>query len=256
MKSKNPSRPAAFTLVEMMIAVAIFSIIVGAIYSTWMLITKSSRVARETTAQLQRQRIAVQTLEDSLSCIQSFQASLQYYSFVVENGSRPRLCFTAQLPGDFPRTGRFIDPLTEKYQPVRRLLFTVEPVKQPGGFGSENDLVLRQFPLLTGMDLNEEQTPFVLARNVKSFIVECSTNGINWTDEWDDTNAIPQILRVGLVLGGNNPDNFGGAAPVVALSRLVSVPSQMMPMAAQKSGGGGPFNPPPPPGPQPAATRR
>ena len=220
-----------------MIAITIFSLVLAAIYSTWTLILRAQRVGQQAAAQAQRQRIALGTIESALTGIESFQASLQYYSFVLQNGNQPILSFTARLPGDFPRTGRFIDPITGKYIPVRRLLFTVEPVSLPGE-AAQNDLVLRQFPLLTGMDQDEQQTPYVLARNVKSFIVECSTNGMDWTDEWDNTNAIPQLIRVGLVLGGNHADNFGNAAPV-ALTRVISVPSQMMPAAVQRPSGGG-----------------
>ena len=45
MNFKNQSRRRAFTLVEIMIAIAIFSIVVAAIYSTWVLILKSSKTS-------------------------------------------------------------------------------------------------------------------------------------------------------------------------------------------------------------------
>ena len=79
MKLKDKSRRGAFTLIEIMVAFAIFGMIVAAIYSTWVLILKSSRVGQETAAQIQRERITVRTIEDSLTCIQSFQASMKYY---------------------------------------------------------------------------------------------------------------------------------------------------------------------------------
>jgi hypothetical protein len=56
-----------------MVAIAIFMILVAAVYSTWILILKSTRVINEAAAQVQRQRIAVRTIEDSLTCIQSFR---------------------------------------------------------------------------------------------------------------------------------------------------------------------------------------
>ena len=67
----RPFRRHAFTLVEIMIAMAIFAMVVAAIYSTWMLILRAARVGQDTAAQAQRQRITLRTIEDSVTCIQS-----------------------------------------------------------------------------------------------------------------------------------------------------------------------------------------
>ena len=227
MKLKKKSRRGAFTLIEIMVAIAIFGMIVAAIYSTWVLILKSSRVGQETAAQIQRQRIALRTIEDSLTCIQSFQASMQYYYFVVQNGDQPRLSFTARVPAIFPRNGRFGD------FNLRRLTFTVE-----AGPDSEKDLVLRQNPILMDVDQDEQSYPLVLARNVKNFAVEClDTNKGQWVTEWDDTNSIPPQVRYTLVLGGN--DDFRGAAPTLGVTNVVTIQSIMMPTVVQMPRGGG-----------------
>jgi len=140
-----------FTLVEIMIAFAIFGVLVMAVYSTWTVILRSKQVANESAARIQRQRIAIRTLEDSLTCIQSYQASPAYYSFVVQNGDQPMLSFVARVPAFFPRNGRFGD------FKLRRLTYTLEP-----GPGAEKDLVLRQNPILTDMDSDENAFPLVL----------------------------------------------------------------------------------------------
>ena len=215
-----------FTLIEVMIAMTIFSLVVAAIYSSWDLIWRATRVSRAAAAQVQRQRVAIHTLEDSLTCIQSFQASMQYYSFIVSEDP-PELDFTARLPDDFPRNGKFGD------LNVRQLQFTVE-----AGDNSEKDLVLRQKPILLDMDQDEKNNPLILARNVQTFKVECwDTNQAEWTTEWDDTNSIPPLIRVKLVLGGNNQD-FGGGGPTLSVTRVIAVPSQSMPSAVQTGGGG------------------
>ena len=222
-----------FTLVEIMIAFTIFGMLVGAIYSTWTLILRSKQVGNETAARVQRQRIAVRTLEDSLTCIQSFQASLAYYSFVVQNGDQPTLSFVARVPEVFPRNGRFGD------FNLRRLTFTLEP-----GPDSEKDLMLRQTPLLMDMDSDEQSTPLVLARDVSAFTVECwNTNTLEWVDEWTETNSIPPLLRVGLVLGGSTDSHSEASALII--TRIIAVPSMMLPSVLQTSragGGGGGIN--------------
>ena len=212
-----------------MIAFAIFGMLVAAIYSTWLLILRSKQVGNDAAAQVQRQRIAVRTLEDSLTCIQSCQASLAYYNFVVQNGDQPMLSFVSRVPAVFPRNSRFGD------FNLRRLTFTLE-----SGPDSERDLVLRQNPILMDVDADEKGTPLVLARNVQDFLVECwDTNAMDWAGEWTDTNTIPPLLRVNLVLGSTaNPNDKSSA---LTITRTIAIPSMMLPgiLQGQKGGGGG-----------------
>jgi prepilin-type N-terminal cleavage/methylation domain-containing protein len=230
MKPDKNQRCRAFTLIEIMVAIAIFGMIVAAIYSTWVLILKSSRVGQEAAAQIQRQRIAVRTIEDSLTCVQSFQASMKYYYFVVQNGDQPMLSFTARVPAIFPRNGRFGD------FNLRRLTFTVE-----AGPDSEKDLVLRQNPILMDVDSDEQSYPLILARNVKNFAVECLDTNNGWVTEWNDTNSIPPQVRYTLVLGGH--DDFRGAAPTLGITNVVTMRSSTMPSFVQMPRGGGGNNP-------------
>lgn len=220
----------AFTLIEIMIAIAIFSLVLSAIYSVWGAIMRSTQVAQDVAAQAQRQRITLRTIEDSLMAIQSFQASPQYYSFVAEGGDKPQLSFTARVPDIFPRNGRFGD------FNLRRLTFTVEP--GPDATGSEKDLVLRQNPILMNVDGDEQHFPLVLARNVKDFAVECwDTNTMQWDTEWIDTNSIPPMVRVSLLLGSSADS---GSAATLAITRLIALPSITMPAVVQMPRGGGP----------------
>jgi type II secretory pathway pseudopilin PulG len=220
-------------LIEIMVAVTILTLLLAAVYSSWMLILRATKVGGEAAAQVQRRRIAVRTIEDALMCAESFQASIQYYTFIAQGGSEPLLSFAARLPDDFPRNGRFGGFNS------RRVTFTVE-----AGPDSERDLVLRQNPILMDMDEDEQNHPLVLARNVKSFAVECwDTNTVNWVDEWDYTNQIPPMVRFSLVLGGNkNGNNFGNAGVESAVTRVVAFPSGTVPLAAQtqSASSGGP----------------
>ena len=222
------SRPiCAFTLLEIMLALAIFSMVMVAVYSSWTLILRATRVGQEAAAQAQRRRVAVRTIESALMCVQSHQASQQYYTFVVQNGDEPLLSFTARLPDDFPRNGRFGE------FNLRRVTFTVEP-----GPDMEKDLVLRQNPILMDMDKDEQEHPLVLARNVKSFATVCwDLTQKDWSDKWDNTNQIPTMVRFTLVLGGNTLNNFGDTSPTLSVTRVVSIPSVMVPAVVQPGAG-------------------
>jgi len=224
-----------FTLIEIMVAMGVFLMVIAIIYSTWAMVMRATQVGQNAAAQAQRQRIALRTIEDALMCIQSFQASQRYYYFDVENGDAPVLSFASRVPDVFPRNGKFGD------FNLRRVTFALE-----AGEGGEKNLVLRQNPVLMDMDEDEQKNPLILAHNVKKFEVECwDTNQLDWVTEWVNTNSIPPLLRVGMVLGGSAAS--GGSAADLTVVRAFTMPSQMMPSVVQRGGAGGPAGGGPPP---------
>ena len=207
----------AFTLIEIMVSIVIFALIIAAVYSTWVLILKSSQVGQSAAARAQRQRIAVRTIEDSLTCIQSVQASMQYYYFGVTNGDQPSLSFVSRVPDIFPRNGKFGD------FNLRRLTFAVE-----SDANSVKNLVLRQNPILMDMDSDEQSDPLIIAHDVKDFTTECwDTNTMAWDTEWDDTNSIPPMVRVTLTLNG------AAGNSTLAITREIAMPSETLPSIVQ-----------------------
>ena len=63
----------AFTLVEIMVAIAVFMMVLAAVYSSWMALMRSTTVAESVAAQAQRQRITLRTIEDSLMASSRFR---------------------------------------------------------------------------------------------------------------------------------------------------------------------------------------
>lgn len=210
--------------------------LIAALYSTWVLVTRATIVGKTTAAQLQRERVAMSSIEDSLTCIQSHQASIDYYLFDVENGDQPILSFTAYLPDSFPRSGEFMGdtPDGSSYMDyhLRRLTFSLQP---EDGQSSVKDLVLRQNPVMMDLSPEEQNTPLVLAKNVTDFLIECwDTNTMQWDTEWDATNIIPPLVRVTIAFGNNQ--NFGGAqvaGGAQVITREISFPSTTMPAMVQ-----------------------
>jgi type II secretion system protein J len=210
----------AFTLIEIMMAMAIFSMVVTAIYATWTLIIKSAKIGQEAAAQVQRERVTFRTFEDALVCARSFQADLQHYSFVVENGSAPTLSFVARLPEFFPRSGRFGD------FDVRRVTFSLE-----NGSDGQQQLVLRQTPILMDTDETEQQFPFVLSRNVSKMEFELwDARKGKWVDEWTTTNEIPSMIHLTLTYSPYSTPQ------TEVVSRVVDISSTMVPGGFQRRG--------------------
>ncbi|HLH56901.1 MAG TPA: prepilin-type N-terminal cleavage/methylation domain-containing protein [Verrucomicrobiae bacterium] len=206
-----PAKSAGFTLVEILVAIGIFSMVLAAIYSTWTGILRASKVGLEAAAAVQRARIAGRTIEETLASVQSFALNQSYYAFVSENGSEAMLSFVSRLSPSFPRSGKFAG------LDVRRVTFSLEPAKDGGA-----QLVLRQTPLLMEMDKDEKNYPLVLAKNVKEFKTEFwDTRRMEWIDEWKQTNQIPVLVRVSLKLA----DNAYSSQVRQAVTRIVSLPS-------------------------------
>ncbi len=219
-----PSRPritskhplcSAFTLVEIMIAIGILSLVLAAIYSSWTAILRASKTGLDAAASAQRARITIRVLEDSLGSAQSFAANLPYYYFDAENGDTPVLSFVAHLSKTFLRSGKFGD------LDVRRVTFSVEP-----GPDGSRQLVLRQNPLVMDMDADEKEHPIVLAKHVKGFEMQfwdTNKNPPDWVDEWEGpkTNQLPKLVMVTLRLA----DNPYSSRVTEEITRIISLPA-------------------------------
>ena len=209
------TRRSGFTLVEIMIAIGILSLVLAAIYSSWTAILRASKTGLDAAASAQRARITVRVLEDSLGSAQSFAANLPYYYFDAENGDTPILSFVARLSKSFLRSGKFGD------MDMRRVTFSVEAA--PDG---TRQLVLRQNALVMDMDTDEKEHPIVLAKNVKGFEMQfwdTNRNPPDWVDEWAGakTNQLPKLVMVTLKLA----DNPHSTRVTEEITRIISLPA-------------------------------
>jgi prepilin-type N-terminal cleavage/methylation domain-containing protein len=212
-RKQTPLR-GAFTLVEIMISITILSIVLAAIYSSWTAILRASKTGLEAAASVQRSRMIVRILEDSLSSSQSFSVHQQfhpeYYSFLAENGNEAQLSFVARLAPSFPRSGKFGD------LDMRRLTFSVE-----SGKDGNRELVLRQNPILMELDIDEKEHPLLLAKNVKEFSMQFWDQRQNdWVDQWKLTNQLPKLIMFSVKLA----DNAHSKTAQEEISRIVNLP--------------------------------
>lgn len=187
----------AFTLIEVLIAIAILALVLTAIYSSWVAILRASKVGLEAAAQAQRTRITLRAIEEALSSAQLFTANIQHYSFFADtSGDFAALSFVARLPASFPGSGLFGD------QVVRRVTFSVESDAR-----GQNQLLLRQTPLLEAAEADVKPYTIVLAPSVNLFALEfLDTNKWEWVPEWLYTNRLPKMARVAVSFGAKRPD--------------------------------------------------
>lgn len=209
MNMKRRPHARGFTLIEIMVAMAVFALVMVAIYSTWSSVIKASQTCQAVTAQVQRERIAGRTLEDALTCTHAFVSDTRHYGFVMENGAQPLLSFVARLPKSFPRSGKFGD------FDLRRVSFSLE----------NKQLLLRQNPILMELDEDEQNNPLALAQNVKSFEIEAlDPQTGSWLDTWIQTNTLPQMVTV-TVTFEPPADSDSTSTKLDGFQRVVALPS-------------------------------
>lgn len=183
----------AFTLVEVLLALGILSLVITGIYATWTAILRATKAGQTVAIEVQRSRVALRCLEESLTYSQMYVANINHYAFVAENGSSATLSFVSRLPESFPRSGRFGGVN------VRRVEFSLEP-----GANQNSQLVLRQARLLEEFDEDEREHPLVLLENVKRMeMLFWDMREQDWVDEWTQTNQMPALVRVSIIV--DNP---------------------------------------------------
>lgn len=219
---------AGFTLLEIMIAMAIFGMLTLAIYSAWTVIINASQVGLKSAAESQRRRNAVETIQNALFGVQMSTANLRHHYFLADT-TQPEaalLSFVSLLPDSFPGSGLFPG------SPMRRVTFALDLDKN----GQQN-LILYQTPVLAALDAVSEPIPIKLAQDVSVFGAEFYDESLNeWLAAWDNTNALPKQVRFAIVF--NNRSDNSPSTPVKpdAEMRVVTIPSSAIPIQIQRPG--------------------
>lgn len=206
-----------FTLLEVMIAIFIFSLIIMAIYSTWLLILKGSRLGGDVAASVQRSRMAIRTIEDALVTVQMFNANMKHYLFVADtSGDMAAVSMVSHLPDTFPGVRRWGD------LGVQRVSFYTQPGKDGG-----TELAMTLAPMLLETNSSVEAYTISLAKDVSLFHLDFyDMRKDEWLDEWKYTNQLPKLVAVTLGLG--KAKGFG-SKPQDVVMRIVAIPSMAVP---------------------------
>lgn len=206
---------AAFTLLELMVALLVFGLVLTSLYSTWVLVVRGNSAALKIAAEGQRARMTIRALEDALVAAEMFPQNGGLYQFVADtSGAFAAISLAGPMSESFPGSGYF------EGERLRRVTFMVTPGAQG------NDLVLQQNSILAAeTDQDRGVYSMVLARNVTLFTLEFwdrqRTRG-EWIPEWTWTNQLPQLVRVTLGVGQSSQN---ARMPDQLVSRVVALPS-------------------------------
>jgi len=203
-----------------MIAMAIFAMVLTAIYACWMAILKGSRSGLKAAEEVQRARIAVRALENAFLTTEMFAGNMKYYLFLADtSGDMAAVTLTARLPDDFlgVKQSKFLE------QKVRRVSFYTQP-----GKNGLHELIMTQSPILIYTNDTVDLYSITLARDVSLFRLSFYDEQKNeWVDEWKDanqlakTNKLPRMVQIALGLGKSKQGN----EPSELVYSLVALPS-------------------------------
>lgn len=215
----------AFTIIELLLSMAIFSMVILAIHTTWMSILRASKVGADTAANLQRARVAARALQEALASAVMFQANQGLYSFEADtSGEFAALSFVARLPLSYIGGGYFGD------QVVRRvsLYVAADDTGAP-------QLMLTQRPVLQTNITEGQVYTLALAREVTMFGLEFfdPRQREGWVTEWTLTNQMPKQVRFALAFG---KPRSAGVDPRDVTVRTVDIPSSPVPPMVQGAG--------------------
>lgn len=202
------ARFAGFTLLEVLVALMVFTGVLATLFATWTIVMRSNAAALRLTAEAQRARMAIRTVEDAIVAAEMVVGpNSRHYSFIADtSGEFAMLSLVGHMSDSFPGSGYFID------ERVRRVTFAVD----------NHELIIEQNSMLAALDEKNRAYPLVLARDVKLFQIEFwDLRRGEWAPEWLLTNQLPALVRVSIGVGA--PDKKQADQIVARVIRLPAV---------------------------------
>lgn len=179
------SRNDGFTLLEVLIALALLAILSAALYGTWFSLVRGREAA--TTAMEGRRE-----LRDTVDDLHR-ELSAAFYSF-----GNDRLHFVVEDRDFFGKPASTLNfttlsaPLASDQKLSDQTEVQYVPLEKDG------KIVLTK----QTRDVYSEAEPFPVPRmeQVEGFLVECSADGEKWVRSWDTTlnKSLPQMVRVSI----------------------------------------------------------
>jgi prepilin-type N-terminal cleavage/methylation domain-containing protein len=206
----NPRR-AAFTLLEVMLAVTMLGLLVMALSSTWSAGLGAWKRSHRLAENYQRQRILLDALTEMARAAVYVTGRERLYAFRVERDP---------LLGDSISFVTNSDALLPPRETILAGLRRVTIGLQRCG-GGEPCLLLQNAFALQEMDRLAPPRGEILARDVSAFNIRCrdAQTGI-WRDRWAETDGLPSAIEFTLIFA---PIDSVGLPPII--TRQVDLPS-------------------------------
>lgn len=191
-------RSAGFTLMELMTTLAVTSIVVLMIYSSWVTVLNATESSKAAAQNSHRERMTLEALEQVLSGAAWYNHHTNGPLHLDSMGSFSRLSVISRVPGDFWGARNL------GAHPLRRIVFTTEPTVD-----GESQLVMIQQPLLAHTNRAPQIHRTVLLPRVETFSLEVRADPnpvAPWKNNWNGAKGgLPVDARVRLGISAAFP---------------------------------------------------
>ncbi|HUI08035.1 MAG TPA: prepilin-type N-terminal cleavage/methylation domain-containing protein [Verrucomicrobiae bacterium] len=202
-----------FTLVEVLLAVMILSLVVTAVYSTWSAALSAWRRGSDASEVFQRQRIVMESLTELAESVVYYGASPGLYA--ITGTSKPDWGDTVS----FVTASDVLLPPSEAIDAgMRRVTISME----------QDDYGRKYLAIVNEPAVSEDETNItatlqahVLSMDVSGFYVRYLDPRDNaWYNKWDENSLIPLAMEFTVVFGEQ-----GDRLPPVVVTRAVDLPT-------------------------------
>jgi type II secretion system protein J len=212
---------AAFTLLEIMLAITILAMVATAVYSTWSAGLAGWKRSATVTDELQRERIVMETLADLTQSAVFFSSKDSLYA--IQGTKDPHLGDTIS----FVTGSDVLLPQTEEaISGMRRV--TISLARDSWG---RSFLGISNTPAL---EIEQAPDPLIhiLSMEVCGFGVRYrDPRSLSWVDTWEEANLIPSAIEYTVAFGAND-----GRTPPVVVTRTIELPAARYAMSAAGQG--------------------
>ena len=214
MKSRRTaSRNRAFTLIEVLVSVAILSMTMALVTMIYTNTIKAWRLAQGAMDELHQGDFVIEQVMTALRSATFFQGNGKVYGFWLDdNGTQS----SAHDEVSFVTSSSAFMPSGSPYQNNLHRIFIGIDSDDEGREG----LAVRALPHMK-KDIEKRDAPvWIVSSRVAGF--DCQVYDFerkSWSDDWDNTNKVPNLVKVTLTI---KPPHEGD--PPLTLSRVIEIP--------------------------------
>ncbi len=202
-------KSSAFTLVELLVALAVAAVAFTVIWQTFAAVTKAWRRGGDVVDQVRHGDFVIDQLVSALRSAAYFPLRPERYGFWLDDrGTRDQISWvtsgTAFIPPDSPLA-----------QGLHRIMVSIEPNDD-----GVDAFTVRAFPHLAEEIEKNKVDAWPLSTRIKGLDVRIwNPEDKRWDDDWEDTNKIPGLVEITLLM-----EPLSKYDPPMKLARLVQIP--------------------------------
>lgn len=220
----SPRARTGFTLLEVLLAVAVLGMLITSVYSTWSAALTSWRRGTDVSEAFQRERIVMDALRELTQSAVYFAPSAALYDFVATThaGLGDSISFVTA-------SDAYLPPSETISAGMRRVIISLEQDQYRRTY-----LAIVNEPALRPQDDRSLEQPqaHVISMDVSGFYVRYrNPQDGTWSEKWEEQGFPPSAVEYTVMFGERD-----GRFPPVVVTRAVDIP-----VAAFVAAGGAPM---------------